>query len=301
MVKANASGSYVLTAGEDGLLFVHKLNAPAMARLAEYYATHTAEDMKMEEVETILKAEFPKDARTVDHLELDKSVRLAEGSLNVDVEEGALSLQETKLRSEEDTKQKKAEKKKEIMRAEVTRLREQYEKIVKARLGDAQAPAKEFDDVTNVDQEYFAELSKEIDAQMKDVYQELDYEKAKHKVAVDKLRREYLDPLDYNTVMLKGIKSHAFVRTFRLRKLPQFVEDAYREQEELAQMETKKDKLDTTEESVDTPAKGGMSPMVGTHTMFKCTQLSEAMCSQGHDLPPRTREGERDQKDHRRA
>ncbi len=270
-VVVNGKKTFVLSTGEDGLIFAYRLNGTAMGKLCDYLEGRPAEETKQEEVAAILAAPFEKDDEGTEKLDLDKSVSLSR-EVNQDINgKTALSLQRAKLQLEEDTKQKQAESKKQKMKVEVDKLRQEYERILKGNFSRDRATIdREFDDVINVDQEYFDTLKGEINAQIQEVCKELEYDEEKHKVAVEKLRTKYLDPLEYGVITLKGIKTGAFVRTFRLSKLAEFIEKNIREQEELARQENlKKEKLDTTEESFDASAKGGASPMGATHSMLK--------------------------------
>ena len=267
-VLVSPNKTYSLSAGEDGLLFVYQLNLPAGDKLIEYQNTHVGEDYKVEEVDKILSEPFQIDKAGIEVLELDRQLPCKETNVDVDAKT-ALSLQRAKLQLEEDAKQKQAMSKKEMMKHEVDKLRQEYEKIVSREVKERRSD-KEFDDVINVDHEYFDLLSSQINAQIQEVCKELEYDKAKHKVAVEKLRAKYLDPLECGIVTLKGIKSAAFVRTFRLTKLAEFVENGLKEQEELAKIESmKKDKLDITDESVDPSMHGMAGAMGGTQTLLK--------------------------------
>ena len=171
--------------------------------------------------------------------------------------------------TEENIKKMSAEEKKERLRAEIDLLRKKYESILKSHIAENRTGiGKEFDEVINIDNEYFTILTSEIDKHIQEVCKELEYDKAKHKAAVQKLRAKYMDQLEFQTIMLKGIKSHAFVRTFRLKKIASFIEQSIKEYNDMVAAEKQqKEKLDTTEESIETPRKslaaGSFSPTAG--------------------------------------
>jgi len=263
-VMVSAKKTYVLSAGEDGLIFVYKLNGTILEKCVKYYEDRAIEDVKPDDLEKIYKTDFEDDKESIEKLELEKPISLAK-EVNIDIDpKTILSIQKAKLKAEEDAKQKQAMSKKDQMRADVEKLREQYNKILKANLNEKRSEIPpEFDEIVNVDHDYFETLSKQINDQIQEVCKELEYDKEKHRVAVEKLKAEYLNPLEYGITTLKGIKSTAFVRTFRLTKLAEFIEAGLKEQEELAKAETNKKKnLDTTEEDFD--ASGGNSPMVNS-------------------------------------
>ena len=170
-VLVSTKKSYILSTGEDGLIFVYKLNGPVLEKVAKYYEDRAIEDIKPEEIDKITAAPFEEDKDGVERLELDKAVSLTR-EVNIDVDlKNLLSIQKARLQAEENAKQKQAMSKKDLMKQEIDKLRELYKKILKANLCEKRIEiAPEFDEVINVDNEYFETLSKEISAVSLDEY-----------------------------------------------------------------------------------------------------------------------------------
>jgi hypothetical protein len=255
----NSKKSYSLSTGDDGLIFVYSFNLGAFNSLVKYYAETEQEDVREEEIAKIMEENVLElDKEGIEKLNLEGEVSLT-GEVDVDIDPKAISsLQVAKLKSEEDAKEKMALSKKEKIRAEIEALRTEYEKIIKKHLADkTNDTIKEYDEVINVDCEYFDALNEQVQKQIQETCKELEYDTEKHKVAVQKLRAEYYDPLEYGIVTIKGIKSQAFARTFRLTKLAEFVKAGLKEQEDLIRSENeKKERKDSSDDSMEGSAKG---------------------------------------------
>ena len=255
----NSKKTYSLSTGDDGLIFVYSFNLGAFNNLLKYYAETEQEDLREEDIAKIMEENpLELDNEGIEGLSLEEPVSLT-GEIDVDIDPKAVfSLQVAKLKSEEDAKEKMALSKREKTRAEIEALRVEYEKIIKKHLVDkTNESIKEYDEVANVDCEYFDTLNEEIQKQIQETCKELEYDTEKYKVAVRKLRTEYYDPLEYGIITIKGIKSEAFARTFRLTKLSEFVEKGLKEQEDLIRSENeKRERKDSSDDSIEGSVKG---------------------------------------------
>lgn len=269
-VLVNSHKSYSLSTGDDGLIFVYGFNAAAFNSLLKYYEEREQEDVREEDIAKILEENvLEPDKEDVGKLNLEGAIALT-GEVDVDIDpSNVLSLQVAKLKSEEDAKEKMALSKKERTRMEVEQLRQEYEKIVKKHLDRrVEGSIRDFDEVTNVDCEYFDTLAQELQKQIDEINKELEYDKERHKVAVQKIKEQYFDPLEYGIVTIKGIKSEAFARTFRLTKLAEFVERNLKEQEDLIRAENeKKERRDSSDDSMEGSVKGAAA--ADTHAVAK--------------------------------
>ncbi|EER16634.1 wd-repeat protein, putative [Perkinsus marinus ATCC 50983] len=164
---------------------------------------------------------------------------------------GHYSLEEEKLKAEEERARAVAEKHKEGVRKEVVVLRQEleeiksdfYKKVEGANLQPLSV--KEATTLFTVDDEYVHSLRRDIDATVEGVRVEMAYDIEKSLLGVSKLKEHFLKGLECDqSIQVSSFGSHlARVGTFRLQILPkQF-------HHELARLRGMEDSVDVIEET----------------------------------------------------
>lgn len=222
-VKCNSKENYILSTGADGLLNIQNLNKEAVKMYAQSLVPGDDVDFlsEMDGFET-METEQPLKARE------DESEDITDPE--------ALSIQEQKLRTEEYWRMKKAEERKADIRNKVSLLREEFEKLLninKAEDGWIQLSDKDFD----IDPEYFRMLERDIEEKKNTTEKEVAWGIEYRRVALEKLRSVFFDSLEYDKFTVKGIKNDAFVSTFRVKKMSEFLEENVKRFKEMIEKE----------------------------------------------------------------
>jgi hypothetical protein len=193
-----------LSTGKDGLLFAYHLQPEALTLEAK------------EEIPPITM-KFPEEKDGVDKIAFSEQITI-NGEINVDIlDDSVYSIQQAKLRTEEDHRMRMAELKKQRVRKDIIQIRDEFNAILKKNM-DQKEELRMEDDELNVDPHYFDMLEKEMEQCVFETKRELAYDEEWHQVSLDKLKGKFLDVLDYDLVMVKAIKTPYFLRSFRLGK-----------------------------------------------------------------------------------
>ncbi|EER08293.1 conserved hypothetical protein, partial [Perkinsus marinus ATCC 50983] len=178
---------------------------------------------------------------------------------------GHYSLEEEKLKAEEERARAVAEKHKEGVRKEVVVLRQEleeiksdfYKKVEEANLQPLSV--KEATTLFTVDDEYVHSLRRDIDATVEGVRVEMAYDIEKSLLGVSKLKEHFLKGLECDqSIQVSSFGSHlARVGTFRLQILPkQFHHELARLRGMLESSEETEEKYTDDEEQEQQQQKG---------------------------------------------
>jgi len=139
------------------------------------------------------------------------------------IEPPKYSIQQDKLRSEEDHRINLAEKKKSGVRDQINKLREWFKKVNSQNVG-AEPHLQASDDDFQIDPEFFAVLFDRNEANIAETKKEVAWRIEFHTVALNKLKFKYYDVLEFEKFTVKSIKNGSYVTTFRVQKMSEFLQ-----------------------------------------------------------------------------
>jgi len=132
------------------------------------------------------------------------------------------SIQQAKLRTEEDRRLELAEEKKEAVKVKIQNLRKQF-RILQERNEDTEEVIRVSEDDFNIDPEYFELLLEKNDAKIEETKKEVNWNIEYHTVRLNKLKNKFYDVLDFEKFTVKAMKTTAYVTTFRVPKMSDFL------------------------------------------------------------------------------
>ena len=132
------------------------------------------------------------------------------------------SIQQSKLRTEEDHRLKLAEAKKEGVRAKIQELRQEFIALSKLNSKEDRVIQVGEDDF-NIDPEYFELLEERNLAANEETVKEVAWLEEYHRVRLTKLKAKFYDVLDFEKFSVKAMRTKAYVTTFRVPKMSEFL------------------------------------------------------------------------------
>lgn len=129
-----------------------------------------------------------------------------------------LSLEEIKVKAEEDRKQKVANDHKKILREKIGHLKKRYKKLKdrNARLLPTQViPREELE----IDERITKDLQDTLDADLALVKRKLAFDVEKSTVGITKMLKHFSEDMDFFPITMTAVRSPDFVKTMRQRKL----------------------------------------------------------------------------------
>ena len=228
---------FLITAGRDGIVGIVRLNPTEVKKQAD----KAAEERKVQdEAEAALKklteavdsgegssappegldeiASSAKDAAKVAAAaEIVKQADEAAKALEDITEAEAYSIQDEKLRKEEDARKLKAEQKKDGVRAVIKEMQKEFEDLVKKNEALPLEQQLTIPELV-VDPEYAAILTQKGTDMVKEVELECLHASEKSSVRLQKLQNEFLDVLDHELVYVRGLKNNLKVASIPTSK-----------------------------------------------------------------------------------
>jgi WD40 repeat protein len=154
-----------------------------------------------------------------------------------DITDGAMySVEEAKVKEEDDLRMSAADKKKHLVRVEVQELRKEFQVLLKRNEAldeDVRLPRDAFE----LDPRLREQLEMEAQAQIDQVKKELAWISEKHDFALRKLRAHFLDNLIVEHIRLASFKTNMIVTCFRTPELPPFLRKAIEKVHEIIESE----------------------------------------------------------------
>lgn len=168
---------------------------------------------------------FPQIDKETDSIQRDvlaSAVRLSEES-NIDIVDPTVySIQQAKLRTEEDYRFKLAEAKKQGVRNRINHLRDIFLTLA-GKNGNTESFMQLTQDDFNIDPIYFTTLRdrnfKKIEEAKKEVAWGIEF----HTVRLNKLKDKFYDVLEFEKFTVKALKTTSYVTTFRVHKMSEFL------------------------------------------------------------------------------
>jgi len=141
-----------------------------------------------------------------------------------DIEDPTIySIQQSKLRTEEDARLRLAEKKKTAVRGQINRLREWFNKVHDQNVNAAKHLRAAEDDF-QIDPHFFQVLLDRNETSIEEAKKEVAWNIEYHTVNLNKLKNKFYDLLEFEKFTVKAIKSDSYVTTFRVKKMSEFLQ-----------------------------------------------------------------------------
>jgi WD40 repeat protein len=165
------------------------------------------------------------------------------------VRDDVYSIQEAKVKTEEDNKLAAAEKKKGVVRGVIESLRSEYKKLVEQNA--AEIPERQLDsDAFMIEHDYFQKLIEEGEQECTEVRKELEYTSEKSELRLAKLKERFLDAVAVECIELSALKSQFSVRSFRCAHLSRELQESLRQVHAVIDAETLATKAEADHDNV---------------------------------------------------
>ena len=202
---------FIVTSGQDGTLFTQKLSSNLVQVAAESAAKVSRSGSQEENEWKKLSGKAGFKAKEINY----------ENYENVhDIENpNHLCLEDMKLREAEEKTNKIMEDKMLKIQKDVSNLKRDFKKIQirnEALNREYQVPKEKFQmtDFT------YRMIQEDIENKLKDVVKSRASETEDSKKVMESIKKRYFDPIAYNRIVVKGIKSKQELTTFRISKMP---------------------------------------------------------------------------------
>ena len=231
---------YFMTSSEDGLMYIHQIDKECIKKEAlfnplagiegvDFMAESQREDIASEKTKQFKldnQPYFPEvdpESDCINQAYLASSLRLTE-EVNIDIQDPTqYSIQQSKLRTEEDHRMKLAEEKKLGVRGKIDQLRETFK-----RLNHKNESAEDWVRLTGndfiIDPEYFQMLRERNMNKIEEAKKEVAWGIEFHTVRLDKLKEKFYDVLEFEKFTVKAMKTTSYVTTFRVHKMSDFLQ-----------------------------------------------------------------------------
>ena len=239
---------FYLSVGEDGLLVIYRLNPEGVASAGKRAAAaNSVQDHETDMESTIAFTDsgetstppagmdeiFSSDAEGVEkaRLHAEKMAQIEDIT-----DSNAYSIQDEKLKKEEDARKLAAEKKKEGIREIIRSMQVEYEALVQK---NEMLPKEQqlTEEEMMVDPEFNEMLKAEGLDMLNEVKLECRHESEKSYVRMQKLMERYIDVLDVESFYVKGLQNGCLVRSFPTRKLGEKLESLLAQVQNLMKVE----------------------------------------------------------------
>ena len=185
-------------------------------------ATVTAElDQSMDEIFGTVSSSVPGDFH-----DDDKESKISEAK-DMDDPSKAYSIEDAKLKTEEDNKRKAANIKKDKTREAILNLRKRYMVLFKENQASPDAIKLSLEEVA-LDADVVKRLISAGDAKCEEVEKILRWESEKRQLAVEKLQKRFLSNVAVEGIDLKTFQTNNVVRSFRTTSLPDSLQESLR-------------------------------------------------------------------------
>ena len=241
-IRLDKEEKYAMTTGEDGLMFIYQIDIDNIRKEAlfdpfdgiegiDFMPDATKEDIRMDKTAQFMRDNEPyfptidKEAECINPAFLATTLKLTE-EINVDITDPNLySIQQAKLRTEEDHRLKLAEEKKQGVRNRIESLREIFRKLSFKNVQSEEFIRLNIDDF-NIDPIYFDMLRQRNYLKIEEAKKEVAWGIEYHTVRLNKLKDKFYDVLEFEKFTVKGLKTTSYVTTFRVHKMSEFLQQS---------------------------------------------------------------------------
>lgn len=238
-VCLNKDENFFFSASKDGLVYVHQFDRICSMNEArtDYLAGIEGVDFmsqidkdalfekKQKEYQDENPPVFPaKEDQLLDEAALAITIKNKE-PVNQDISNPneIYSIQQAKLRTEEDHRLELADKKKTAVRNQINRLRTWFMKVMEMNDTTAKHLQAHEDDF-QIDPHFFQVLYDRNDAKIEETKKEVAWGIEFETVKLNKLKNKFYDVLEFEKFTVKAIKSDNYVTTFRVKKMSEFLQ-----------------------------------------------------------------------------
>lgn len=170
---------------------------------------------------------------------------------------------------------KMAELKKEGVRHKINELRKEFKKLTD--LNQKEDPAiRVSDEDFNIDPEYFIMLQDHNLEKTNETSKEVAWEKERQRLRLKKLTQKFYDVLDFEKFTVKAIRTPAYVTTFRVPKMSEFLNRNFEQFKNLMEKEI------TSKEAMDFDDEEGHEENAQDPTVVTLTKKTAAVVSNQH-------------------
>ena len=207
----------MVTSGKDGTLFTHKL-AGAIFECAERVEMEMEQKQRLEDGER--REQWKSLGEKVGVPEVVE-VDMSKWDNVHDIEDpNHLCLEDMRLKEGEEKTNKLMEDKMLRIQKDISNLKRDFKKIQQRNENlhrEYQVPKEKFQmtDFT------YKLIQEEIEAKMKEVVKSREAETEESKKVLENIRKRFFDPIQFNRVVVKGLKSKQELTTFRIAKMKQ--------------------------------------------------------------------------------
>ena len=209
----------MVTSGKDGTLFTHKL-AGAIFECAERVEMEEEQRQRLEEEERppSVQDQWKSLGGKVGVPETAE-VDMSKWDNVHDIEDpNHLCLEDMRLKEGEEKTNKLMEDKMLRIQKDISNLKRDFKKIQQRNENlhrEYQVPKEKFQmtDFT------YKLIQEEIEAKMKEVVKSMEAETEESKKVLENIRKRFFDPIQFNRVVVKGLKSKQELTTFRIAKM----------------------------------------------------------------------------------
>ena len=224
---------FLLSVGFDGLLAIHRLNPQGVTDAA----VKAKGGAKIEETlpDSLFNFEDSGEGSSIPPEGFqevfssskegqEKAAAAAAAAVEDITDDAAYSIQDEKLRKEEDARKLAAEKKKDSVREVIIAMQKEYSDLVKKNTKlpiELQLTAEEL----RVDPEYDEILAEQGRHMIEEVQLECAHESEKSFIRLSKLQKEFIEVLEWEPFCVHGMKNNLAVPSFPTRKLSPELQD----------------------------------------------------------------------------
>eukprot|EP00520_Triparma_pacifica_P008872 CAMPEP_0118658690 /NCGR_PEP_ID=MMETSP0785-20121206/14707_1 /TAXON_ID=91992 /ORGANISM="Bolidomonas pacifica, Strain CCMP 1866" /LENGTH=1758 /DNA_ID=CAMNT_0006551733 /DNA_START=48 /DNA_END=5320 /DNA_ORIENTATION=- len=225
---------FLLTTGFDGLLVTHRLNPEGVTEAA--VKAKAGEKINETLPDSIFNFEDSGEGSSVPPEGFkevfssskegqEKAANAAAAAAVEDItDDAAYSIQDEKLRKEEDARKLAAEKKKDGVREVIANMQKEYSDLVKKN-SNLPIELQLTEEELRVDPEYDQILAEQGRQMIEEVQLECAHESEKSSIRLGKLQKEYIEVLECEPFCVHGMKNGLAVPSFPTRKLSPELQD----------------------------------------------------------------------------
>jgi hypothetical protein len=212
-VVFNYDRNVIISASEDGTMFIEQYDSASLIKSAK-----SGEPVVTEAIT------FPSTINGINEVSFIEGIDLSEPAEEDIGDSKGYSIQERKLKAEEDNKMSEADKAKKNKRNKVKELQHIFKEVIETNKAQVDEFAKLTPDELTVDPEYVEILHKQVEFELEETRKELEYDEAYSSLLQAKIQNYMIDELLFDKFGVQGVKlEDLLVTSFKLKKMPAYV------------------------------------------------------------------------------
>lgn len=275
-IAFNYDRNAIISAAEDGTLFVHQFDYQSLIKSA-----------KSGEPVTVDAITVPTAINGINEVSFIEGIDLSEPAEEDVSDSAGYSIQERKLKAEEDNKMSEADKTKRNKRNKIRELQQIFKEVIETNKAQVDEFAKLTPEELTVDPEYVEILHKQVEFELDETRKELEYDEAYSSLLQAKIQNYMVDELLFDKFGVQGVKlEDLLVTSFKLKKMPDYVRKELDKIEAILKQEQLNPPL-SKEASVE-------PSMAGTKTDMKTVSILRPKKDEPKDMRSKIKEAEAD-------